>query len=106
MRLGMGFNSYTQSLCVNDIVRKPGNVPAKETDLRCARLTPETDVTDDTSSKQLTDGEPKEEVLTGATGKVVRTFKDGQKEVSQVVTWEASFVENSSDVLQKLDVSG
>lgn len=30
MRLGMGFESYTQALWVSDVVRKPGNVPAND----------------------------------------------------------------------------
>lgn len=33
MRLGHGFNSYTQQLCINDAVKKPGAVPAGEGDL-------------------------------------------------------------------------
>ena len=37
MRLGMGFNSYTQTLCVNDVVRKPGNIPATDGDY-CIKL--------------------------------------------------------------------
>ncbi|KAF2421478.1 hypothetical protein EJ08DRAFT_641341 [Tothia fuscella] len=34
MRIGMGFNSYTQSLCTNDVVRLPGGVRASDKDLR------------------------------------------------------------------------
>ena len=108
MRLGMGFNSYTQALCVNDVVRKVGNVPATEGDLRAAQLTAKTDAAT-TPAKQLTAGPqqlPPQAVLDGAKGTVARTVLDGQKEVSQVVSWEATFIENSSDVLQKLDVSG
>ncbi|CAM1503263.1 Fc.00g080390.m01.CDS01 [Cosmosporella sp. VM-42] len=108
MRLGMGFNSYTQALCVNDVVRKPGNVPATEADLRAAQLTQKTD--DATvKPKQITAGTQQrapQGVLDGASGSISRKFVDGQKEVSQVVSWEASFIENSSDVLKKLDVSG
>ncbi|VUC29193.1 unnamed protein product [Clonostachys rosea] len=109
MRLGMGFNSYTQSLCVNDVVRKPGNVPATENDLRAATLTNKADAAN-TSPKQLTAGSSQQQypqaILDGAKGSVTRTFTDGQKEVSQVVTWTAEFIENSSDVLKKLEVSG
>lgn len=108
MRLGMGFNSYTQALCVNDVVRKPGNVPATDGDLRAAQLTQKSDAAT-TQSKQLTTGAqhlPPQDVLEGAKGTMARTIMDGQKEVSQVVSWEATFIENSSDVLQKLDVSG
>ena len=108
MRLGMGFNSYTQALCVNDIVQKPGNVPASEGDLRAAQLTAKTDASTappkplSASPQQL----PPQTLLEGPKGIVSRTVVDGQKEVSQVVSWEATFIENSSDVLQKLDVSG
>ncbi|KAF5539435.1 hypothetical protein FMEXI_8924 [Fusarium mexicanum] len=106
MRLGMGFNSYTQTLCVNDVVRKPGNVPATEGDLRAAQLA---QPVDPSQPKQITGGTqqpPPKEVLEGASGTFSRKVIDGQKEVSQVVTWEASFIENSSDVIKKLDVSG
>ncbi|KAH7473499.1 hypothetical protein FOMA001_g11835 [Fusarium oxysporum f. sp. matthiolae] len=108
MRLGMGFNSYTQTLCVNDVVRKPGNIPAAETDLRAAQLTQKTDAAT-FKSKQITAGtqqDQPQEVLDGASGTISRVVVDGQKEVSQVVSWEASFIENGSEVLKKLDVSG
>jgi hypothetical protein len=106
MRLGMGFNSYTQALCVNDVVRKPGNVPATEVDLRAAQLTKQTDAA---TSKEVAIGSqkhPPQAVLEGATGTVARKIVDGQKEVSQVVSWTAEFVDNASDVLEKLNVSG
>ena len=109
MRLGMGFNSYTQTLCVNDVVRKPNNVLATEGDLRAAQLTGKTDAANMHPKKQITTGPqqpPPQAVLEGANGTMARTILDGQKEVSQVVSWEATFIENSSDVLQKLEVSG
>lgn len=108
MRLGMGFNSYTQTLCVNDVVRKPGGVPATEGDLQAARLVagngaaPALENAKSDKALQPAAGE----VLAGANGVVARVMQDGQKEVSQVVTWEASFIENSEDILKKLDVSG
>ncbi|WPB03372.1 uncharacterized protein RHO25_008011 [Cercospora beticola] len=34
MRLGMGFNTYTHALCINDAVQKPGGVKATEDDLK------------------------------------------------------------------------
>jgi hypothetical protein len=107
MRLGMGFNSYTQTLCVNDVVRKAGSVRATEGDLRAAQLTSKTDAAT-AQTKRLTTEEtsPAQGVLNGASGTVSRKLVDGQKEVSQVVSWEATFIENSSDILKKLDVSG
>jgi hypothetical protein len=108
MRLGMGFNSYTQTLCVNDVVRKPGNIPATESDLRAAELTQQTDTGTSIVKKtpRGTQEHLPQKVLEGASGTISRKVVDGQKEVSQVVSWEASFIENSSDVLKKLDVSG
>lgn len=108
MRLGMGFNTFTQTLCVNDVVRKPGGVPATESDLR----TPQTIQQGDpptSQPKQITPGSqqgPPQAVFDGKSGSISRTFVDGQKEVSQDVIWEASFIENSSDLLEKLEVSG
>ncbi|KAF3926839.1 hypothetical protein ABW20_dc0102331 [Dactylellina cionopaga] len=100
MRLGMGFNSYTQTLCVNDVVRKPGGILATEGDLRAALSAQE--ITESTQQQQPSLGG----VLEGASGTISRKLVDGQKEVSQTVSWEASFIENSSDVLKKLEVSG
>ncbi|KAM0548474.1 hypothetical protein ACHAPJ_009960 [Fusarium lateritium] len=108
MRLGMGYNSYTESLCVNDVVRKPGNIPASESDLHAARLAVATGGKTG-QPEQLTTGSKQlspQGFLEGASGTVKRTIVDGQKEVSQVVTWDASFIENSSELLEKLDVSG
>ncbi|KAJ7093719.1 hypothetical protein C8R44DRAFT_989861 [Mycena epipterygia] len=34
MRLGMGFNSFTQQLCINDVVKAKDNQPATERNLR------------------------------------------------------------------------
>ena len=109
MRLGMGFNSYTQQLCVNDVVRKPGNVKATERDLRAVQLNESTDAAGHAQPKQITAGSqllPPQQVLEGASGSMSRTFVDGQKEVSQIVSWSATFIENSSDLLEKLEVSG
>ncbi|RYN29788.1 hypothetical protein AA0112_g7086 [Alternaria arborescens] len=107
MRLGMGFNSYTQTLCVNDVVRKPGNIPATDGDLRAKVLTEKTDAVG--RPRQLTVGgesNSPQAVLEGSSGSMSRSFADGQKEVSQVVSWTAEFVNDSSEVLDKLDVSG
>ncbi|KAK6497175.1 hypothetical protein TWF506_004650 [Arthrobotrys conoides] len=104
MRLGMGFNSYTQTLCVNDVVRKRGGIPATEEDLHVANQVEQPD-----ASKRIDGGArqiPLKDVLDEASGTISRTVVDGQKEVSQTVTWDGSFVENSSDILKKLEVSG
>lgn len=38
--------------------------------------------------------------------KLVGTGTDGQNEVSQVVSWHASFIDTASDATKKLNVSG
>ncbi|KAJ5715709.1 uncharacterized protein N7483_012890 [Penicillium malachiteum] len=98
MRLGMGFNSYTQQLCLNDVVRKPGGVKASERDLRTL---PNSQIAG--SSDQKHKG-----YLDNQKGELVRRTKmnDGQKEVSQVVSWEAGFVDNISEVTDKLNIKG
>lgn len=92
------FNSYTQQLCLNDVVRKPGGVKASERDLRTL---PNPQVTG--SSDQKDKG-----YLDNQKGELVRRTKmdDGQKEVSQVVSWEAGFVDNISEVTDKLNIKG
>lgn len=66
MRIGTGFNSYTQQLCVNNAVVKENKDPATVADLR----------------------------------------PQGTEELSQTVKWSGRFVENASDVLDSLDISG
>ncbi|CAI7660111.1 unnamed protein product [Penicillium glandicola] len=98
MRLGMGFNSYTQQLCLNDVVRKPGGIKASEKDLRTQ------------PSSQITGSSEKndDKLLDSQKGELVRRTMliDGQKEVSQVVSWEAGFVDNISEVTDKLHIKG
>ncbi|KAJ5294392.1 hypothetical protein N7508_009213 [Penicillium antarcticum] len=95
MRIGMGFNSYTQQLCLNDVVRKAGGVKATEKDLH-------------TQVPQVTSGNKDDGYMENQKGELVRRSKmvDGQKEVSQVVSWEAGFVDNISEVTEKLNIKG
>jgi hypothetical protein len=90
------FNSYTQQLCLNDVVRKPGGIKATEKDLRLQN--PQAD-----SSNKKDDS-----YMENQKGELVRRTKmlDGQKEVSQVVSWEAGFVDNISEVTEKLNIKG
>ncbi|KAF7328408.1 hypothetical protein MVEN_02556500 [Mycena venus] len=80
MRLGMGFNSFTQQLCINDAVRladgKKGE-PATDQHLR----------------PQYRHGQ-----MVGADG--------GNVDVSQDVVWTAKFVDRISEVTDSLNVSG
>ncbi|KAH6880762.1 hypothetical protein B0T10DRAFT_519137 [Thelonectria olida] len=97
MRIGMGFNSYTQQLCVNDIVRKPDGKRASERDLRAV---------DHTKSLPASSGN-EGGILTKPQGSFVKTNSEGgQADVSQVVSWEAKFVDSLSDVSKSLNISG
>ncbi|CAK5273697.1 unnamed protein product [Mycena citricolor] len=79
MRLGMGFNSFTQQLCINDAVRLEGGgrTPATERNLR----------------PQYKFGQ-----MTGVDG--------GNVDISQDVTWTAKFVDRISEITDSLNVSG
>ncbi|OCK80670.1 hypothetical protein K432DRAFT_416534 [Lepidopterella palustris CBS 459.81] len=102
MRLGMGFNSYTQQLCVNDIVRKPGGVKASEGDLRS--VDPQPGIRNP-GNRQITSAQDAG-ILTKPTGTSIIKRQDGQSTVSQVVSWNASFVDKMSEVLDSLNISG
>ncbi|KAJ7268391.1 hypothetical protein C8J57DRAFT_1509577 [Mycena rebaudengoi] len=79
MRLGMGFNSFTQQLCVNDAVRLAGGKQEIPTD---KSLRP-----------QYQPG--------------LMTAPDGSNlDISQNVTWTAKFVDKMSEVTDSLNVSG
>ncbi|KAF8212688.1 hypothetical protein K438DRAFT_1662231 [Mycena galopus ATCC 62051] len=79
MRLGMGFNSFTQQLCVNDAVRLAG------------------DKQDISTEKSL-----RPQYQPG-----LMTAPDGSNlDISQNVTWTAKFVDKMSEVTDSLNVSG
>ncbi|KAH0174052.1 hypothetical protein KCU67_g971, partial [Aureobasidium melanogenum] len=105
MRLGMGFNSYTQQLCCNDIVRLPGGRPATESDLKDTKQNPP-------SQKSLPSSGAEAGILSTPQGtesimqKRIGVGNDNQNVVSQVVSWNASFVDTVSEVTKKLDISG
>ncbi|KAF4466989.1 hypothetical protein FALBO_6138 [Fusarium albosuccineum] len=101
MRLGMGFNSYTQKLCCNDIVRKVDGSPVTEQDVKTTTVpAPANSSTD--ASRLLTTPEGSAVVQKDA----ISAGHDGQNEVSQVVSWSATFVDKASDVTRKLNISG
>ncbi|KAK7435786.1 hypothetical protein VKT23_019484 [Stygiomarasmius scandens] len=78
MRLGMGFNSFTQQLCINDSVKLTGG---KES------------ATEHTLRPQYKKG--------------TMTSLDGSNvDISQEVTWSAKFVDRISEVTDSLNVSG
>ncbi|KAF2738959.1 hypothetical protein EJ04DRAFT_519903 [Polyplosphaeria fusca] len=107
MRLGMGFNSYTQRLCVNDVVRKPGGIRATESDLKPQQpqLTGSGAGANDSLVKSGDDSGMLGNSSSGA-ATVQSTSKDGQSTVSQVVSWEAGFIDRVSEVTNKLNISG
>lgn len=93
MRLGMGFNSFTQSMCVDNVVSKPDGKQATENDLRSVPAT----------------GQPptnKQAAMTGSSGTSVLTKVDGQMTISQTVSWEAKFVDKISEVTDSMNISG
>ncbi|KAF7343735.1 hypothetical protein MSAN_01954100 [Mycena sanguinolenta] len=79
MRLGMGFNSFTQQLCVNDAVRLASG--KQET------------ATDKSLRPQYNPG-----LMTAPDGSTV--------DISQDVTWTAKFVNKMSEVTDSLNISG
>ncbi|KAF7352090.1 hypothetical protein MVEN_01171800 [Mycena venus] len=79
MRLGMGFNSFTQQLCVNDVVRLAGG-----------------------KQETATDKSLRPQYQLG-----LMTAPDGSNvDISQNVTWTAKFVDKMSEVTNSLNVSG
>ncbi|KDQ06257.1 hypothetical protein BOTBODRAFT_121764 [Botryobasidium botryosum FD-172 SS1] len=77
MRLGMGFNSFTQQLCINDAVKlEDGGEAASERVLR-----------------------PQYKLGT-------MSAADGGANISQVVTWTAKFVDRISEVTDSMNISG
>jgi hypothetical protein len=85
------FNSYTQQLCCNDIVRLPGGRPATENDLKDTMQDPP-------SQKSLPSSGAESGILSTQKGtesiiqKKIGVGNDNQNVVSQVVDWHASFV--------------
>ncbi|KAF4334945.1 hypothetical protein FBEOM_11202 [Fusarium beomiforme] len=105
MRLGMGF---TQQLCVNDAVQLPGGIKASENDLVVSAAAdpkgePAPGVPKYNPTGEVTPyGYPK---TTGGT--VFRKHKDGsQADISQVVTWTSTFVNNISEVTENMNIKG
>ncbi|KAJ6538432.1 hypothetical protein DFH09DRAFT_930393 [Mycena vulgaris] len=78
MRLGMGFNSFTQQLCINDAVKLAAGREA---------------VSNQSFRPQYRLG-----TMTGADG--------GNVDISQDVTWTAKFVDKISEVTDALNISG
>ncbi|KAK4197962.1 hypothetical protein QBC40DRAFT_332216 [Triangularia verruculosa] len=99
MRIGMGFNSYTQQLCVNDIVRKPGGSRASENDLRQANP-------GEGLPKPTADERPKSFTESSGTVAIKRHSDGGQADVSQIVTWKGGFTDQLSDIAKSLNISG
>ena len=95
------FNSYTQTLCINDVVQKPNGIKASETDLQ-VKLPPEN--TNSLTGPTNTSNESK--VLSGTPRSRIVVSSDGQREVSQTVTWTAKFVDKISEVTDSMNISG
>lgn len=101
----ISFNSYTQQLCCNDIVRLPGGRSATESDLQNTQPQPP-------RHQSVPGSGAASSILSSQTGtelivqKKIGVGNDSQNMVSQVVDWSASFVDTVSDVTKKLDISG
>lgn len=99
------FNSYTQQLCCDDIVRLPGGKLATENDLKNTKQEPP-------SRQSLASSGAESGILSTQKGtesivqKKIGIGNDNQNVVSQVVDWHASFVDTVSEVTKKLDISG
>ncbi|ETS81500.1 hypothetical protein PFICI_06502 [Pestalotiopsis fici W106-1] len=92
MRLGMGFNSYTQQLCVNDAVIKPNHVKAQERDL---------------INRAIASGErPQHPTDPGNDGRKTGSVSRTVGGVSQTVTWSTKFVDSLSEVTNSMNISG
>lgn len=59
-----------------------------------------------TSTKTTKASNDDKPLLGGDSGSTVVRGTDGQNEISQVVSWEAKFVNKFSDVTDTLDISG
>ncbi|KAF3008205.1 hypothetical protein E8E14_008744 [Neopestalotiopsis sp. 37M] len=94
MRLGMGFNSYTQQLCVNDAVVKPNKSRAQEKDLINRAIA------GDASGKV-----PDTPAGTGDDGRRIGTVSRTVGGVSQTVTWSTKFVDSLSEVTNSMNIS-
>ncbi|KAI0142772.1 hypothetical protein GGR57DRAFT_377714 [Xylariaceae sp. FL1272] len=100
MRLGMGFNSYTQQLCVNDAVIKANNTKAQDRDLKVRRMLEEP------SGGDTSTGNDKSVIPTDGDGKNTKTVERTIGGVSQTVTWSTKFVDSLSQVTNSMNISG
>ncbi|KKY14619.1 hypothetical protein UCRPC4_g06666 [Phaeomoniella chlamydospora] len=102
MLCGWAWGDYTQTLCINDAVLKPGGKRASENDLRVATHQDNSNAAAGDSTGINRDSQ----VLSSNFGSVTRLSSDGQMDVSQVVTWEAKFVDKISEVTDSMDIKG
>ncbi|KAI1268737.1 hypothetical protein F5Y18DRAFT_165340 [Xylariaceae sp. FL1019] len=100
MRLGMGFNSYTQQLCVNDAVVKANNTKAQDRDLKVRNLLGEP------SGGDSSTGNDKSVVPTEGDGRKTNTVERTVGGVSQTVTWSTKFVDSLSQITNSMNISG
>lgn len=96
------FNSYTQTLCVNDVVQKPNGVKASEDDLRATSLLDGPKAVTEVASAGGVGGS----TIAENSGTTIITRSDGQTSVSQTVTWKAQFVDKISEITDSMNISG
>jgi hypothetical protein len=92
MRLGQGFNSYTQQICLDKAVLVPTAKASPATDLQGLVL--DSAMTPVTGTGSPTD-QPDFMLEDGSTRRVVKRVHNGQ---SQIVTYTAKFIDKLSDI--------
>ena len=104
MRLGQGFNSYTQQICLNDAVMRPSRILRSPNSLDGVKTT-----TNPTVTGQITGTDPSNSAeydqLSTRAGVVGDNSKTGAdvsgRGVSQIVSYSSRFVDKLSDVTGK-----
>ncbi len=96
MRLGQGFNSYTQQVCLDKAVL-PFTAPAS-TPKEVITLAPGSTPSDDTGAEKAIEGQPQEQKP--APLHVMPWVKP------QIVTYSSRFVDKISDVTDAMNISG
>ncbi|KAI6780910.1 uncharacterized protein J7T54_007390 [Emericellopsis cladophorae] len=106
MRLGQGFNSYTQQICLNDAVMKPSKVAkvpkAKKKQLEPAAMLEKKVEADVIPHEDSAESDPEPEPDTDKTLGRPRS-NEPAKGVSQIVSYSSRFVDKLSDITGKLN---
>lgn len=119
MRLGQGFNSYTQEICIDDAVRiyptQTVDVPATDPSTPLSPETPAKDSPAPITNGISSDGAkpPKKVVTMKKAGPPILDYKPVQRipttingvHNNQIVTFSSRQIENVSDIMDSLNIS-